>query len=445
MLTELLRALFSRRPRPAAAPGALYRGVVALLEGDQVDEAVAAAAGAVARDPRSYEARLALGLAWQKAHEPERALGCYAAAEALRRGDPELHDLRGAALQELGRLEEAVAEFERALALEPGFARAEFHRALALLLAGDFARGWEGYELRRADPAHGARPARLPPWDGAPLAARSLLVTREQGLGDEIMFASMLPEVVAAAGRCFVECEARLAGLFARSFPAATVFASPPDGGLPPELGRERIDFEIGAGSLARFLRRSLAQFPRHGGYLRADPARVARWRERLEALGAGLKVGLSWEGGVRRTRRALRSLALEQCLPILAVPGVRFVSLQYTPEAPAQVAALERERGIRIEHWREAIDEYEETAALATALDLVVSVCTAVVHLAGALGRPVWVMAPFSPEWRYGFSGGTMPWYPSVRVFRQPAYGRWDPVIEAVAAALGSRARGES
>jgi hypothetical protein len=259
-------------------------------------------------------------------------------------------------------------------------------------------------------------------------------VTREQGLGDEIMYASMLPQLVAQARRCIVECDPRLLALLGRSFPEATFFGTVPGSRLPPSIPRSSIDLAIEAGSLAGYLRRDLADFPRQDGYLRADEAKVARWRGRLAALGPGRWIGLSWTGGVRKTRRALRSLALEQLLPLLRQPGLRFVSLQYTPDAPAALAELRARHGIDIPHWQEAIDDYDETAALVCALERTVSVCTSLVHLCGALGRPAWVMAPLAPEWRYGMTGETMPWYSSVRIFRQAAYGDWQPVIERIA-----------
>jgi tetratricopeptide (TPR) repeat protein len=416
---------------------ALRNLVVTLIETDRCDEALAVASKAAERNPASYDAQLSHGLAHQKLHDPVRALSCYDTALSMRADDAELHDNRGTAFLELGRLPEAIASYDRALALRPDFALAAFHRALTHLLLGDYWRGWDSYELRQLNKDYPKHPETYPRWRGSPLAGSTLVIYREQGLGDEIMFASCLPQIMEMAKHCVVECEPRLLGIFRRSFPAATVYASTPDGSLPPEIAELKPDFAIPAGSVPRFIRRELGEFPRHQGYLKADPERVARWRERLAQPGPGLKVGISWTGGVRKTRRALRSIALEQWLPILATPGVRFVSLQYTADAGAAVTALHQQHGIRIEHWAEAIDDYEETAAITCALDLVISVCTAVIHLGGALGRPVWVMAPYSPEWRYGFSGDTMPWYPSVRIFRQPAFGVWDPVTTSVAAEL--------
>ncbi len=422
------------------APGVLRELVTALIEFDMCDKALVIAAAAAERAPASYEAQFCLGFACQKLHEPQRALNCYALASRLRPDDAEMHDARGSVFQELGKLEDAFGEYERALALQPDHAPARFHRALVRLLVQDFERGWPDYELRRTGTDGASIPAIVPPWDGAPLAGRTILLRMEQGLGDEIMFASIVPDVLRMAGHCIIECDARLRGLFSRSFPAATVFGALPDRSLPLRIARQEISCEIAIGSLPLHLRRSAAAFPRAEPYLSADPVRVAHWRERLALLGPGPKIGISWTGGVRKTRRALRSIALPDWLPVLSMPGARFVSLQYTPEASSEVADLEARHGIRVAHWPEAIDDYGETAALVCALDLVVSVCTSVVHLAGALGRPVWVMAPYSPEWRYGFAGETMPWYSSVRLFRAPAYGEMRRAVEALGQALRQR-----
>jgi tetratricopeptide (TPR) repeat protein len=422
------------------ADGALRNLVTTLVESDLCEEALAVASAAVEHNPASYDARLFLAFARLKLNEPETALACYDDALKIRSDDAELYYHRGLAFQDLGRLPEAFADYERAHALEPRFST--FHRTLAYLLVGDFERGWDSYEDRRLSADSVVPPTSDRPWDGSTLAGRTILVHSEQGLGDEIMFSSILPEIINAAGHCIIECDPRLRGIFSRSFPAATVYAATPDRTVPPEIATRKIDFEVAAGSLPRFFRRSLGEFPRHSGYLRADPHRVAAWRERLSQLGPALKVGISWTGGVRKTRRALRSVPLGRLLPVLTTPGARFISLQYMPEATAEIAEAEKKHPVRIEHWADAIEDYEETAALVLALDVVVSVCTSVVHLSGSLGQRVWVMAPYSPEWRYGFSGESMPWYPSVRMFRQPAFGEWDPVISSVAAELGRLAR---
>jgi hypothetical protein len=262
-------------------------------------------------------------------------------------------------------------------------------------------------------------------------------VCREQGIGDEIMFASCFGDLLEVAGRCLVTCERRLEALFARSFPGAS-FLSGSEAEIRARLAGEQIDFQIPAGSLPLVFRSSADQFPRRAGYLRADPGRVEYWRSRLAALGPGPKLGLSWRGGGLHTGVVRRSVAFQALTPLLKLPQVHWISLQHDQEAGGEIAQLEP--GARIEHWPEVLESYDETAALVTALDLSVTICASVVHLCGALGRPVWVMTPWLAEWRYGARGESMAWYPSARLFRQPTYGDWHMTIERVAAELSSR-----
>ncbi|MGZ8153895.1 MAG: tetratricopeptide repeat protein [Burkholderiales bacterium] len=409
--------------------------VTTLIELDRRQEALAAAEEAALRQPSNREVLLALGFAYQKGHRPHDALRCYQQALAMGEPDAELLNNYGIVLQDLGRPQEALESYDRALARDPQHILARFHRALAQLLIGNYAAGWPDYEARLVS-AQAPRGATRPRWQGGDAARMTLLAYGEQGLGDEIMFASCLPDLIRCAGHVVVECSPRLHGLFARAFPAATVRAAGSPAG--PETPRDlQIDAEVPTGSLPLYFRGSRSAFPRHGGYLHADPKRVAVWRDKLDALGPAMKIGLSWRGGTYATRSPLRSIDLDRLLPLLKLPNVHFVSLQYTAEALSEIQALEAEHAIQVTHWPEAIADYEETAALVSALDLTITVCTAIVHLAGALGRPVWVAAPRSPEWRYGFSGEEMPWYPSARVLRQDAHGEWDGVVGELARRL--------
>jgi tetratricopeptide (TPR) repeat protein len=378
-----------------------------------------------------YEVLLSLGFTLQKMHRPQEALEYYLRARALKGGDAELLNNLGIVLQELGRLDEAIVSYTAAIAARPGFELALWHRALCYLLQHDFARGWTDYDLRLRSKDRPLRSATHPQWRGEPSGDLRVLIYGEQGIGDEIMFASCLPQMIAASRHCVIECSDKLLPLFRRSFPDAEVLAAP----APADV---TVDAEIAMGSLPQHLRRNIDDFPRHAGYLKADPARVAVWRTRLAALGPGPKIGISWQGGTYKTRAPVRSIPLAQWAPLLAVQGAHFVDLQYT-DCANEVAAVEQAQGVRIHRWREAREDFEETAALVAALDLVVSVCTAVIHLGGALGHPVWVLAPHSPEWRYGSRGEAMPWYPSVRVFRQSAHGSWGPLIGDVAQSLHS------
>lgn len=383
-----------------------------------------------------YEVLICLGFTLQKMHRPDEALDFYQRARAQNDSDAELLNNLGIVLQDLGRIEEAISSYDRAVALKPDFEAALWHRALAYLLRYDFARGWADYDLRLVSLDQPRRPAAHPCWDGNDLSGRNILVYAEQGLGDEIMFSSCLPQIIAASRHCVVECSPKLEALFRRSFSAATVYATTPARDFPPVVRDANVELQIAMGSLPRFLRRTCADFPPHRGYLTADPERIEYWRARLAALGRGLKIGISWQGGTPKTRRPLRSLPLAQWLPILRTPDSIFINLQYT-ESSEEIAGIKASTGIEVVDWQEARDDYEHTAALVSALDLVISVCTAVIHLGGALGKPVWVLAPYSPEWRYGIAGEKMPWYPSVRIFRQPSYAAWEPAIANVTQSL--------
>ena len=404
-----------------------------LVQTGRSQQAIMLCEAALRRDRGFFEAWAGLGFVYRRTHRSAQALAAYDQAVALRPHDVESITNRAIALQDLGRVDEALAAYDAALALKPDFPLARFHRSLALLLTGDFENGWQDYEFRLSS---GERPPRTPVaprWDGSSLAGRSIFVHAEQGIGDQIMFASCLPHLIADAGSCAIECSPKLVGLFSRSFPQARVHAEAADSAAPAG----RYDVEVPMGSLPAHYRRSTEAFPRRAGYLKADASRIGQWRDRLHALGGGIKIGISWRGGTALSRTALRSIDLAEWGPLFEVPGVRFISLQYTQNAAAEAAVLGRNGGPIVTHWEDAVDDYEETAALLCALDLTISVCTAVVHLAGALARPVWVMAPQAPEWRYGNRGESMPWYPSARVFRQERYGEWDTVLKRVAGEL--------
>jgi tetratricopeptide (TPR) repeat protein len=409
-------------------------GALAVRAPQRAAESRERCARALAERPDSAAAHEVLGfLRLKQDLDAEGALECFEQAVAAGGAGTELYGNLGIALQDLGRVPEALAAYDRALAIDPANAVARWHRSLALLLVERFEAAWRDYELRLQSEERPRRPLPVPRWSEPAPPARRLLVTAEQGLGDEIMFASCIPDLVRAGARVVLEAHPKLAPIFRRSFPGVDVRAGTQFEPLDWVAADPSIDRYIEAGSLPLRFRRTRAEFPAHAGYLRADEESVRRWRRRLEALGPGPFVGLSWRGGTEKSRRRLRSPAPAELEPLLAAHGVRWVSLQYDANAE-EIAALARTTGGRLQHWQEAINDYDETAALLCALDRVVSVCTAVVHLAGALGRPVLVLAPYSPEWRYGLTAERMPWYPSVRVLRQPERHAWAPLVARVA-----------
>jgi tetratricopeptide (TPR) repeat protein len=357
--------------------------------------------------------------------------------EALVRARPATADARvclARLLQEVGDIERAANEFDAAVALQPTSANARFSRAMFRLASGDFERGWPEYEARTETHESPLRGFRFPRWVGGSFSGKSVLVYAEQGLGDEIMFASCIPDLIAEARQCVIDCDPRLERLFRLSFPSAEVHGGPhvAEPSWLTEAGE--IEVTVPAGSLPGRFRPTQTKFPQHSGYLRADTERVSAYRGQLAALGDGLKVGLTWRGGLGKTRRAVRSVPVDGWLPLLSRVNAHFISLQHGP-VEADLAAFEQlPCAPRIYHWADVQADCAELAALISALDLVVSVCNASVHLGGALGKPVLALVPHSPEWRYLFKGNRMPWYPSVRLFRQTEAGNWKPVLDEVA-----------
>ena len=340
-----------------------------------------------------------------------------------------------------GRPTEAIGYAERALAARADFPEARWNLAQALLAQGELAEGWRQYEYRLLRPGAQELSFPSPPWTGAPLGDKALFITAEQGVGDEIMFASCLPDCLAAAGTCVVECDARLVPLFARSFPAATFIARlahatdyPATAPLP--------DARIAIGSLPRFFRNRAEQFSARARYLVPDAVAVAAWRARYAALGPGLKVGISWRGGRDPLAQRTRSLALGAWAEFARVPGVQLINLQYG-DTRTELDAARSEHAMEIHDWADAdaLKDLDGLAARIAALDLVISVDNATVHLAGAVGTPTWAMLPAAADWRWMTSGDDTPWYAALTLFRQPRAGDWAPVFDRVTAALEQRA----
>jgi tetratricopeptide (TPR) repeat protein len=341
------------------------------------------------------------------------------------------------ALTHLGRHEEALPLLDKALADKPNDPNRRFPRATIHLHHERFAQGWEDYRFRNLASTRHLRMLPFPEWQGEPLSGKAIVVLAEQGLGDQVMFASCLPDLLRLGpGRVVVEAVDRVAPTLARSFPECEVIATRQDNKL--EWVREvgAADYFVPMGDLPRQFRRSREDFPRHQGYLKADPGRVAHWRQELGQRGARPKIGVSWRGGTEGTRRVLRTLDVTMLKPLFDACDADWVCLQYGDvDKDLQAAAAE---GLNMAYWPESIKDLDEFAALIGALDLVVTVCNTTVHYAGALGKPVWVLAPHVPEWRYGMSFKSMPWYPSSVIYRQTAHGDWDEVLGQVAADLG-------
>jgi len=333
---------------------------------------------------------------------------------------------RGVALQALNRHDEALASFDRALALAPDFADAHFNKSLSLLATGDYARGQGEYEWRwKRSGAGSARHFNRPLWLGeTPLGSRTILLHAEQGLGDTLMFARYVGLLARAGAKVVLEVHPELKALMSRLPGCAAVIGR----GEP----RPAHDVHCPLGSLPLALKTTPASVPAEIPYIAAAPERVARWSGRLAAHGSP-RAAVVWAGNVAHANDRNRSLPLAALAPLWAAERARFVSLQRDLR-PGDAEAL---ASAPVLHLGPELDDFDDTAAVLAQCDLVISVDTSVAHLAGALGRPLWVLLPYAADWRWTAAGERSPWYPSARLFRQPGPGDWDSVVSDVLKAL--------
>ncbi len=391
--------------------------------------------------PDNPEIECGIGNAYRALGEFDEAAAAYDRVVRLQSDHAEAWCNLSTVFLDSGRPAEAIGYAERALAARADFPEARWNMAQALLAQGDLAEGWRQYEYRLQRPSANELSFPIPVWAGTPLHDKTLFITAEQGVGDEIMFASCLPEAITAAGACVVECDARLVPLFERSFPRATFIARLTSAAGYPAAA-PRPDARIAIGSLPRCFRTRAEHFPARPHYLVPDAAAVSAWRARYAALGPGLKLGISWRGGRDPLAQRTRSLALGAWAAFAKVSGVQLINLQYG-DTPAELHEARREHGMEIHDWADAdaLKDLDGLAARIAALDLVISVDNATVHMAGAVGTPTWVMLPAAADWRWMTSGDDTPWYASLTLFRQPRAGDWAPVFERVNAALEQRA----
>ncbi len=422
----------------------------AMLDQQRLPEATECFHQAVQLNPKYGDAWLNLGATLDRLEQYEAALPPAERAAALLPDNKFAHFNLGNVLRALGRLDEASAAFQRALQIDHDFASAHWNQACCRLLAGDFATGWKEYEWRAAAGEVQIDSYPYPRWMGQPLDGRTILVHAEQGIGDEILFASCLPDLIARAGQVIVVCDPRLAPLLGRSFPQAIVQGVARRVDLRGAEFSEPIDYQIPIGSLPLHFRQTRDSFPRRRRFLVADRGQVAAWRKRFAELGPGLKVGLSWRAGGKALERRKRTMLLNAWLPVLSTPGVHFINVQYG-DCTEEIATLRGESGIAIHDWSDAdpLVDLDAFAAKLAALDLVISVGNATVHLAGALGARTFALLPMVPNWRWMLAGEQSVWYSSVRLLRQTKRGDWAPVIAEAAEALakggGRRADGGS
>ncbi len=445
----------ARRVDPGKGAYANSLGLVFLAQG-RLTEAEASFARATTLDPALAEAHNNLGNVRMRSGDVPAAVAAYERAIGIRPAYAEAHANLGATLRRAGQLvaarqaveralqirpdyvgalctlglirheqgeyDAALAAYDRALALDPNHATTRANRATLLLLLGRMEEGWREYEWRWRVPGFTTQPRDFakPAWDGSDLAGRTILIHAEQGLGSAIQFVRYVPLVAARGGRVILECQPPLARLFASLRPAPEVIV---------QKGEPLPDFAVHAPlmSLPRLLGTTLESIPNTVPYLAAEADLCALWRERLEHVKRP-RVGLVWAGNPNHANDRNRSLPARLLAPLLACTGVAFIDLQV---GSAGGEAAELPESALVSPGR--IGDFADTAAIVAELDLVISVDTAVAHLAGALAKPVWLLLPFVGEWRWLRDRTDTPWYPTMRLFRQQSPGDWPGVVDAV------------
>jgi tetratricopeptide (TPR) repeat protein len=385
-----------------------------LLDQDKLDEAAASYERALILKPEYVEARYNLGCAH------------YAA----------------------GNREEALLQYRKALSLDPTHAPSRFSESLALLFTGDFAEGWQKYESRWQSNDHKTpmRPYPQPLWSGEKLATGPLLIWGEQGVGDEIMFAGLLPDVARTGNHCILDCDPRLKPLFARSFPTLDLLPSPSPSSRQDQSENHNPEPTFAAhlpsGSLPCLFRPSLSSFAATTSpYLLADPRACERFRSRYADADGRRLIGLAWHTDNKKTGRS-RSIDLSLFAPLFTKFGIHWISLQYGDHHALEHQAVLATAPLLIDRSVDQLADIDLFAAQIAATDLVITIDNSTAHLAGALGVPTFLLLPFAPDWRWlqprpDSPDNSSPWYPNMRLFRQPKLGDWQSVMQAVESAL--------
>lgn len=393
---------------------------------------------AVRLDPSDATAWIRLGVAATRLGLIVEAIGCFDRALAIEPSAIWAHFHLGNVRRDKGDLAGATASLAHAMSLDVDFAQAEFSLALSLLMSGRLVEGWRAYESRWRGSGEGLagnmnkRARHLPEWRGEAVAPEArLLVYKEQGWGDNIMFARYVPMLTGRFAEIAYYCPVPLERLFVRGLgPDITLSSS-------KYIQREpRFTHAVPLLSLPRVLETDLASVPARVPYLAPLPADVASWRERLAGL-ARPRIGIAWVGGAALT---LRSMTLAALYPLLERRGISWISLSKAASPEERAEAARRGMADPMDSCR----DFADTAALVACLDLVISIDTAVAHLAGAMAQPVWLLNRFESDWRWMRGRADSPWYPTMRIFSQPSSGDWDGAVDEIGRALFAEKLGD-
>lgn len=361
--------------------------------------------------------------------------GKYTAAEEafvkslqINPNHPETYNNLAEVFMVQGKFQAAKEAYQVSDKLDPNDPSVRWNLGFAHLALGELRDGWDCYTTGiKKEGVRTANDFQLPIWNGEDLSNKSIVVQAEQGLGDEMLFSSCLPDLIKISKHCILECENRLVPIFTRSFPEVTVF--------PKHSTKETsADYQIQAGELARFFRQEISDFPTKTGYLKENNDYIKFWCQKLNEIGTGIKVGISWKSGLLTTRRAHHYTSLEDWEPILKVPGVQFVNLQYG-DCQDVLDSVENKTGIHIHNFDDLDlkDDLDQVMSLTSSLDLVICIGNAVSSISSSIGKKTWKLSLINnPLLMLGTEHE--PWYPNTKIFQQHLAGEWGVVITQIA-----------
>jgi len=387
-----------------------------------LDEAMVCYQKVIQLNPEFAGAHCNLGNVLHEKGKLDEAITHYQKALQLNQNLAEVYNNLGNVLHDSGHFEKALTCYQKAIQLNPDLADAHWNIALIHLLTGNFREGWKGYEWRwkLKDPIQ--RVFAQPLWDGSDIEGRTILLYAEQGFGDAIQFIRYAPLIAQRGAQVIVECHKELASLIRNVEGVQEIFV----------FGEQLPKFDVHCPllSLPLVFDTTLETIPAKVPYISADSTTVRKWEDRLKHDNAELKIGLLWAGNPKLKGNIFRSFSLETFSPLAQLDNITFYSLQ---KGEASEQAKNPPEGMRLIDYTDEIHDFSDTAALIENLDLVISADTAVAHLAGAMGKPVWTMIPFAPDWRWLLNREDSPWYPTMRLFRQPSLGDWESLMNRI------------
>ena len=404
-----------------------------LLLDNSLDDAETLVRKAIQINPNYPQALSNLGNILIKREEFIEGENCLLKAIEINPSFSESYINLGFLYHNTARFDEALTKFNQAIELDPESGTGHWYRSFTQLLTGKFESAWDDYEYGLKGNERIVTDFHYPAYQPEAInQGQSILITAEQGIGDQIMFSTCLREFIKQSNKVVLECDKRLVPLFRRSFPSIEVIHTKQYDATSLPVVFPQIQQKISIGSLPRLFRRSLDAFPKKIPGLTVDIEKHIKWKKRYQLLGKKLKVGISWQGGIKSTHKT-RSMKLVKWRDVLQC-DCDFINLQYGDHSE-EIKSLEDSSGIIIHDWEDSdsLKEIDDFSAQISALDLVISVGNTNVHLAGSLNIPTWCLIPQVPSWRWLFTGDQCLWYPTVKIYRQKKLHEWEQTLQAV------------